>query len=99
MAQITIHIKGNDYPCRLTMGALLAYKRKTGHDFGTDQKESGSQKDIDIESLLLLVGCCLESACKADGKDLPEGFKAEDLADYINIDEAQKLWSKSEGNL
>lgn len=99
MAQITIHLKGKDYPCRLTMGALLAYKRETGHDFGTDLKESESQKDIDIESLLMLLGLCLESTCKADGKVLPEGFSAKDIADYINIDDVQKFWSKSEGNL
>lgn len=98
MAEIQIKINGQDYPCRLTMGALLAYKRKTGHDFGTEADASDTSNMANIENLLLLLGCCLESACRADGKKLPEGFKAENLGDYINMADAQKLWSKHEGN-
>lgn len=96
MAEIQIKINGTSYPCRLTMGALLAYKRKTGQDFGA--KTEGESNVMDIENLLLLLGYCLESTCRADSKKLPEGFSAENLGDYINMEDAQKLWSKSEGN-
>lgn len=99
MAEIQININGTKYPCRLTMGALLAYKRKTGYDFGTEQPAGETPKVVDIENLLLLLGCCLESTCRADGRTLPEGFSADNLGDYINMDEAQNLWSQTEGNL
>lgn len=93
MAQITIKINGENYPCRLTMGALLAYKRKTGQDVGNLNAD-------DIESILLLLGCCLESTCRAEGKQLPEGFNADVLADFINMEDAAELWAKgvAEGN-
>lgn len=90
MAEITIKINGEKFPCRLTMGALLAYKRKTGEDVGKLNPD-------DIESVLMLIGCCLESTCRADGKKLPEGFCAEMLQDFINIDEAAELWEKGGG--
>lgn len=94
MAEIKININGTYYPCRLTMGALLAYKRQTGQDIGELEASN-------IENVLILLGCCLESTCRADGKQLPEGFTADKLADYINLEDAYSLWAKGgdEGNL
>ena len=95
MAEINIKINGTQYPCRLTMGALLAFKRQTGQDI------SSFKEEVDIEKMLILLGCCIESACRADGLALPEGFCPDTLADHINLADAYSFWTQgdSEGNL
>lgn len=67
MRKGTIHIKGNDYPCRLTMGAMLELKNRTGVDLvkGTDAAQ------MDFSFMATLLFCCLLSSCRADDVEMP----------------------------
>lgn len=56
----TIVINGKSYPCRVTMGAMLRYKRETG-------KEVGELTQDDVSGLVTFMWCCVKSACAADG--------------------------------
>lgn len=60
MKQLTIKIGDQQLPCRLSMGAMLLFKRTTGKDVS---EMSGN----DMEELLILLWCCVVCACKADG--------------------------------
>ena len=55
----TLTLDGKTYPCRVTMGAFVRFKRETGRD--------ASQLDAtDTAENLLFLHCCLLSACNAD---------------------------------
>lgn len=70
-----IQIKGTEYPCRVTMGAMLRYKRESGEDVS-------KLKDDNLEGLVLFLWCCVKSACNADGVDFPYGF--DEFADALS---------------
>lgn len=60
MKKRTITVNGQEYPFELTMGAMLQYKRETGHE--------ATQIDFqDMESVLVYLWCCVCSACRRDG--------------------------------
>lgn len=68
MKNVMIEVGGKAYPCRLTMGAMLLFKRNTGKDV--------SQMDIaDIEDMLTLMWCCIVCACKADNTEFGMDFE------------------------
>mgnify|MGYP006873003041 FL=1 len=71
----TITINGNEYPCRITMGAMLRFKRETGRDVS----EMGNG---DVSDLLTLLWCCVASACAGDGVTF--GMSLMDFADRID---------------
>ena len=54
-----VEINGKQYPCRITMGAMLRFKRETGKDV-TQMNTS------DVAELITLLWCCIVSASKAD---------------------------------
>ncbi len=60
MNKLTIEVGGKSYPCRLTMGAMLLFKQQTG-------KDVRQLTDGDLEGMLVLMWCCMKSACRADG--------------------------------
>ena len=77
MGKHSISINNTEYPCRLTMGAMLEFKRRTG-------QEVTEMKGTDIALVIMLIFCCLVSSCRADGVELP--FKDEmDMADHMKI--------------
>lgn len=57
-----ITVGGMELPCRLTMGAMLLYKRNM-------QKDVSQMSGGDIKELLMFMWCCVKCACKADGVD------------------------------
>lgn len=69
-----ITIKGQNYPCRITMGALRRFKKETGRDV------SGI-KENDLSDIATLLWCCVVSACNADG--VPFSMNIDDFADCI----------------
>lgn len=78
-----IMYKGRELPCRMTMGAMVRFKRETGRDVSAIQNG-------DIADLILLLWCCIMSACNADGVNFDTGFElfadtldAEALQDFI----------------
>lgn len=77
-----MRIKGRDYPCRMTMGAMLRFKRETG-------KEVGDIKDTDLSLMATLIWCCVASACKADGVQFDESL--DDFCDMVGTEEMQRI--------
>lgn len=78
-----INIGGKELPCRITLGAMLRYKREKGEDV--------SELDAkDVEGLAFFLYCCIVSACKADGVDWNESF--EDLCDKIDLNDVNGFY-------
>ena len=63
-----IRINEKEYPLYVTMGALLRYKRETGVD-------AGEIKTEDMESVLMLMWCCVVCASRAHGIEFPLDFE------------------------
>lgn len=78
-----IKINGNEYPCRVTMGAMLRFKRETGRDVSTMNAE-------DVSDMIVFIWCCIVSACKADGVqfDMP----LMDFADMLGPDSIREFY-------
>lgn len=72
--------KGRELPCRVTMGAMVRFKRESGRDVSTIQ-------DGDIADLILLLWCCIKSACNADGDTFDVSFEV--FADSLDLDVLQ----------
>lgn len=72
MNQITL--KGKNYPCRLTMGAMMRFKKLTG-------KEVSQIEGDDVSSMTTFFYSCVASASKADEVDFP--YDLETFADLI----------------
>nr|DAH59334.1 MAG TPA: tail tube protein [Caudoviricetes sp.] len=67
MNKVMIKVGDKEFPCRLTMGAMLQFKRTVGKDV--------SQIDWkDVEELLMLMWCCVSSASRADNIEFPFDF-------------------------
>ena len=79
-----IEINGKAYPCRVTMGALLRFKRETGRDIS-------QMGETDVEALVTLLWCCVVSASKADGVEF--GMSLMDFADLLDPD-TLKRWEE-----
>lgn len=71
----TIEINGKQYPCRVTMGAMMRFKRETG-------KDVTRMDTTDVSELVTLLWCCIVSASKADGVEF--GIELMDFADMLN---------------
>lgn len=59
MGKNKINIAGKDYPCRVTMGAMVRFKNEAGKDVSELEKTN-------ISELVLFIYCCIKSACNAD---------------------------------
>lgn len=77
-------VKGKEYPCRVTMGAMVRFKRETGRDVSTI-------KESDISDLVLFMWCCVMSASKADDVEFNMSF--EDFADSLEGTDLQAFLS------
>lgn len=55
-----LEVGGRKLPCRITMGAMVLFKRATG-------KSPSAFSEDDIEEMVQFVYCCVKSACIADG--------------------------------
>ena len=76
MSMNKVVLYGKEYPNRVTMGAMIDFKRATGKDV--------SEIGADMELLTMFMFCCVRSACRdevafdlnferfADGIDLSE---------------------------
>lgn len=70
-----LSINGVSYPCRLTMGAMLRYHRETG-------KEVSELSGDDLSGMIVLIWCCLKSACNADKVNFD--MSLDDFADAMD---------------
>lgn len=73
----TIKVYGKEYPCRVLMGAMLRFKRKTGYDVS---KMSMS----DLSDLITFLWCCVAGSCNAD--NVPFDMDLEKFADGIDLE-------------
>lgn len=78
-----INIKGVNYPIRLTIGAMVQYKRATGEDFTRF-------KGDDMEQLAQIIFFATRSTCKADGIGFPYD-SYEEIMDYIDMASATEM--------
>lgn len=83
----TITVNGKEYPCRVTMGAMLRFKRETGKDVS----EIGQS---DVSDLLTLLWCCVASACAGDGVSFKMGLM--DFADRIDTETLTGFYTSME---
>jgi hypothetical protein len=78
----SVKICGKEYPFRMTMGALMRFKRETGHDV--------SRMDAtDLTENLVLIWCCILSACVVD--NVVFEYSAQELADRLEPQDVAKL--------
>lgn len=78
-----ITIKGKEYPCQQTMGALLRFKEQTGKDI--------SQASDGLNDMIVLLYCCVVSASKREGVDFDMSLL--DFADNITTEDLM-AWTK-----
>ena len=64
---------GKEYPARLTMGAMLQFKRETGKE--VDEAQG-------VSDMITLMWCCTKSACAADGVEF--GYGLQEFADRMS---------------
>lgn len=84
-----ILISGKEYPCRLTMGAMVRFKNESG-------KDVSQLTQNDISELILFLYCCAQSACAADG--IPFEMSFELFADKLEPSDLNAFYtSMSEG--
>lgn len=77
-----INLNGKSYPFRVTMGAMVRFKRVTGRDVSTIGER-------DVSDLCLFVWCCIQSACSADGVEF--GYSFEEFADRLDAESLSDL--------
>ena len=77
-----IKLNGKEYPCMMTMGALLRFKEMTG--------VNPSELDVnDVDLLIKLIYCCVKSACKREGVAFE--FDLLDFADELDIESMSEV--------
>lgn len=79
-----ITIKNQQYPCRLTPGAIVRFKRTTGRTM--DDFVSGK---VDFEDNVRLLFECVASACRADQVNFD--FDCDLFMDMLDINEVVAL--------
>ena len=77
-----IMYKGRELPCRMTMGAMVRFKKESGRDVSAVQNG-------DVADLILLLWCCVCSACNADGLTFGEPFEM--FADSLDSEALQQF--------
>lgn len=79
----TLKIAGKEYPCRVTMGAMVRFKNAAG-------KDVSELKQTDISELVLFIFCCVQSACHADNVSFDMDF--ETFADSLEPDNVNSFY-------
>lgn len=82
-------IAGKQYPCRVTMGAMVRFKHEAG-------KDVSELKQTDISELVLFIYCCVKSACNADKEAFDMDF--ETFADSLEPDSVNLFYEEMAGN-
>jgi len=80
----SVTIAGREYPCRMTMGALVRFKHESGRDVSQMAKN-------DVDDMVLLLWCCVKSACNADSVEFDMDFQT--FADHLMPDHLQRFYA------
>lgn len=78
-----LKIVGKEYPCRVTMGAMVRFKNEAG-------KDVSELKQTDISELVMFIFCCVKSACNADKVEFDMDF--ETFADSLEPDSVNSFY-------
>lgn len=81
--KMKISVGGKEYPCRVTMGAMVRFKNEAGKDVSAMEK-------TDISELVLFIYCCVRSACNAD--KVPFDIDFETFADLMEPDSVNTFY-------
>lgn len=73
-----LSVGGKKYPFRMTMGALLRFKRKTGKEFS--ELTSG-----DVVMVVTLLYCIVAAASNAEGVEFT--MELEEFADKLSMED------------
>lgn len=79
MKNNTITIHDVQYPARMTMGAMMEFKDRTG-------KEVTELQGADITLAVTLLFCCVASSCRADNVSFPFASPTE-MADWMDAED------------
>ena len=81
---INIQVGDHSYPFRMTLGAMLRFKRATGKDLAKDALDDGN-----IEEVAQLLYACLASASAADKVSFDMSF--EDFCDQLSAEDMEAM--------
>lgn len=90
MKDVKVTINGTAYPLRVTMGAMLLFKRETGRE-ATEIQTSA------LSDLITFIWCCIKSASRHDKIDF--NLSLDEFADGITPEEASAIFSVLEGDV
>lgn len=88
MKKTKIKVGDKEFPCRVTMGAMVRFKNESGKDVSKLEKTN-------ISELVLFVYCCVKSACNADKVEFDYDF--ESFADLMEPDAANSFYEDMGG--
>ena len=72
-----LNVGGKEYPCRVTMGAMVRFKHASG-------KDVSQLNQSDVSELVQFIYCCVQSASKAD--DVTFDIDFETFSDLLEPD-------------
>lgn len=79
-----LKVAGRELPCRVTMGAMVRFKREAGYDV--------SELDTkNLEDMVRFVWCCVASACRADKVDFD--MDVDEFADNLEADDINGFYA------
>lgn len=78
-----VTVGGKEYPMRLSMGAMLRFKRETGKEITSAES---------IEDMIVMIHCAIKSACNHE--KVKFDMSVEDLADCLSQDDFAQLVSE-----
>lgn len=91
MAKINVTINGEEYPIKMTMGAMLRFKQETGKEI--------NDGGLGLTENATLIWCCIKSACAHEGKKFDMSLM--DFADSIEVNDiepvVQALFQSAQG--
>lgn len=88
MKKTKIKVGDKEFPCRVTMGAMVRFKNESGKDVSKLEKTN-------ISELVLFVYCCVKSACNADKVEFDYDFQS--FADLMESDAANFFYEDMGG--
>lgn len=91
MAKINVTINGEEYPIKMTMGAMLRFKQETGKEI--------NDGGLGLTENATLIWCCIKSACAHEKR--PFDMSLMDFADSIDVKDiepvVQALFQSAQG--
>ncbi len=88
MKKTKIKVGDKEFPCRVTMGAMVRFKNESGKDVNKLEKTN-------IPQLVLFVYCCVKSACNADKVQFD--YDVQSFADLMEPDAANSFYEDMGG--